>query len=100
MLQHAVDALFDNSRCKQPVLNDNDEPLSSLADRLVRDRCRFREIVAGKVVDYSAESAVVVDPSLALHQCGLRRLTALELMQPFVIRRLKDLGHAETIKAA
>ncbi|HRA90045.1 MAG TPA: DNA-directed RNA polymerase subunit beta', partial [Planctomycetaceae bacterium] len=31
---------------------------------------------------------------------GLPKKIALELFQPFVIRRLKDLGHADTIKSA
>src|SRR5581483_518096 len=32
--------------------------------------------------------------------CGLPKKIALELFQPFVIRRLKDLNHADTIKSA
>ncbi|MBI4231455.1 MAG: DNA-directed RNA polymerase subunit beta', partial [Planctomycetes bacterium] len=32
MLQQAVDALFDNSRCRRPVLGTNNRPLKSLAD--------------------------------------------------------------------
>ncbi|MEJ7593402.1 MAG: hypothetical protein WKF77_17810 [Planctomycetaceae bacterium] len=59
---------------------------------------RFRENLLGKRVDYSARSVIVVGPELKLHQCGLPKKIALELFQPFVIRRLKDLGHADTIK--
>ncbi|MCA9144781.1 MAG: DNA-directed RNA polymerase subunit beta', partial [Planctomycetales bacterium] len=33
-------------------------------------------------------------------QCGLPKKIALELFQPFIIRRLKELGHADTIKSA
>jgi DNA-directed RNA polymerase subunit beta' len=61
---------------------------------------RFRENLLGKRVDYSARSVIVVGPELKLHQCGLPKKIALELFQPFVIRRLKDLGHADTIKSA
>ncbi len=43
---------------------------------------------------------IVVGPRLKLHQCGLPKKIALELYQPFIIRRLKDLGHADTIKSA
>ncbi|MCA9041739.1 MAG: DNA-directed RNA polymerase subunit beta', partial [Planctomycetaceae bacterium] len=39
-------------------------------------------------------------PELQLHQCGLPKKIALELFQPFIIRRLKELGHADTIKSA
>ncbi|NLE38635.1 MAG: DNA-directed RNA polymerase subunit beta', partial [Pirellulaceae bacterium] len=61
---------------------------------------RFRENLLGKRVDYSARSVIVVGPSLRLHQCGLPKKIALELYQPFIIRRLKELGHADTIKSA
>ncbi len=39
-------------------------------------------------------------PRLKLPQCGLPKNIALELFQPFIIRRLKELGHADTIKSA
>ena len=61
---------------------------------------RFRENLLGKRVDYSARSVIVVGPALRLHQCGLPKKIALELYQPFIIRRLKELGHADTIKSA
>jgi DNA-directed RNA polymerase subunit beta' len=61
---------------------------------------RFRENLLGKRVDYSARSVIVVGPDLKLHQCGLPKKIALELYQPFIIRRLKELGYADTIKSA
>src|SRR5262249_1782903 len=61
---------------------------------------RFRENLLGKRVDYSARSVIVVGPDLKLHQSGLPKKIALELFQPFIIRRLKELGHADTIKSA
>ncbi|MEM6562664.1 MAG: DNA-directed RNA polymerase subunit beta', partial [Planctomycetota bacterium] len=61
---------------------------------------RFRENLLGKRVDYSARSVIVVGPELKLHQCGLPKKIALELYQPFIIRRLKDHGLADTIKSA
>jgi hypothetical protein len=61
---------------------------------------RFRENLLGKRVDYSARSVIVVGPELKLHQCGIPKKIALELFQPFIIRRLKELGHADTIKSA
>ncbi|MEK7289309.1 MAG: DNA-directed RNA polymerase subunit beta', partial [Planctomycetota bacterium] len=39
-------------------------------------------------------------PDLKLHQCGLPKKIALELFQPFIIRRLRELGLADTIKSA
>ena len=100
MLQQSVDALFDNSRCRRPVLGSNNRPLKSITDMIKGKQGRFRENLLGKRVDYSARSVIVVGPELKLHQCGLPKKIALELFQPFIIRRLKEMGHADTIKSA
>ncbi|HMO12643.1 MAG TPA: DNA-directed RNA polymerase subunit beta' [Pirellulaceae bacterium] len=100
MLQQSVDALFDNNRCKRPVLGSSNRPLKSLTDMIKGKQGRFRENLLGKRVDYSARSVIVVGPRLRLHQCGLPKKIALELYQPFIIRKLKDKGHADTIKSA
>ncbi len=100
MLQQAVDALFDNGRCRRPVLGSSNRPLKSLTDMIKGKQGRFRENLLGKRVDYSARSVVVVGPELNLHQCGLPKKIALELYQPFIIRKLRDRGLADTIKSA
>jgi DNA-directed RNA polymerase subunit beta' len=100
MLQQSLDALFDNTRCRRPVLGSNNRPLKSLSDIIKGKQGRFRENLLGKRVDYSARSVIVVGPKLKLHQCGLPKKIALELYQPFIIRRLKELGKADTIKSA
>ncbi len=100
MLQQSVDALFDNGRCRRPVLGSSNRPLKSLTDMIKGKQGRFRENLLGKRVDYSARSVIVVGPDLYLHQCGLPKKIALELFQPFMIRRLKELGLADTIKSA
>ncbi len=100
MLQQAVDALFDNNRCRRPVLGSSNRPLKSLTDMIKGKQGRFRENLLGKRVDYSARSVIVVGPELKLHQCGLPKKIALELYQPFIIRKLKDHGLADTIKSA
>jgi DNA-directed RNA polymerase subunit beta' len=100
MLQQAVDALFDNGHCRRPVVGSSSRPLKSLTDMIKGKQGRFRENLLGKRVDYSARSVIVVGPSLKLHQCGLPKRIALELYQPFIIRRLRELGHADTIKSA
>ncbi len=100
MLQQSVDALFDNSRCKRPVLGSSNRPLKSLTDMIKGKQGRFRENLLGKRVDYSARSVIVVGPKLTLNMCGLPKKIALELYQPFIIRRLRELGHADTIKSA
>jgi DNA-directed RNA polymerase subunit beta' len=100
MLQQAVDALFDNNRCRRPVLGSSNRPLKSLTDMIKGKQGRFRENLLGKRVDYSARSVIVVGPELKLWQCGLPKKIALELYQPFIIRRLKEYGLADTIKSA
>ncbi len=97
MLQQAVDALFDNGRCRRPVLGSSNRPLKSLTDMIKGKQGRFRENLLGKRVDYSARSVIVVGPELKLHQCGLPKKIALELYQPFIIRKLKEHGLADTI---
>ena len=100
MLQQAVDALFDNNRCRRPVLGSSNRPLKSLTDMIKGKQGRFRENLLGKRVDYSARSVIVVGPELKLYQCGLPKKIALELYQPFIIRKLKEHGLADTIKSA
>ena len=77
MLQHSVDALFDNNRCRRPVLGSNQRPLKSLTDMIKGKQGRFRENLLGKRVDYSARSVIAVGPELKLHQCGLPKKIAL-----------------------
>jgi DNA-directed RNA polymerase subunit beta' len=100
MLQQAVDSLFDNSRSKRPVVGTSARPLKSLTDMIKGKSGRFRENLLGKRVDYSARSVIVVGPKLQLHQCGLPKKIALELFQPFIIRRLREKGMADTVKSA
>jgi DNA-directed RNA polymerase subunit beta' len=100
MLQQAVDSLLDNGRCRRSVLGSNNRPLKSLTDMIKGKQGRFRENLLGKRVDYSARSVIVVGPELKLYQCGLPKKIALELYQPFIIRKLKQHGLADTIKSA
>ncbi|AQQ10313.1 DNA-directed RNA polymerase subunit beta' [Sedimentisphaera cyanobacteriorum] len=100
MLQQAVDALLDNNRCRRPVVGSNSRALKSLTDMIKGKQGRFRENLLGKRVDYSARSVIVVGPWLKLNQCGLPKKIALELYQPFIIRRLREKGYADTVKSA
>ena len=100
MLQEAVDALFDNGRRGKAVTGQGNRPLKSLSDMLKGKQGRFRQNLLGKRVDYSARSVIVVGPQLALHQCGLPKVMALELFKPFVMKRLADRDLAPNIKSA
>ncbi len=92
MLQEAVDALFDNGRHGHPVMGAGNRPLKSLSEMLKGKQGRFRQNLLGKRVDYSGRSVIIVGPELKFNQCGLPKLMALELFEPFIVKRLKDLG--------
>ncbi len=100
MLQESVDALFDNGRHGRPVLGSGNRPLKSLSDMLKGKQGRFRQNLLGKRVDYSGRSVIVVGPELKIYQCGLPKKMALELFEPFIIRKLRDKGFVHTIKGA
>jgi DNA-directed RNA polymerase subunit beta' len=61
---------------------------------------RFRQNLLGKRVDYSGRSVIVIGPELKLNQCGLPKKMALVLFEPFIIRRLKELGFVHTVRGA
>ena len=85
MLQEAVDSLIDNGRRGRAVSVSGSHKLKSLSDMLRGKQGRFRQNLLGKRVDYSGRSVIVVGPELKLHQCGLPRRMALEVL-PITLR--------------
>ena len=100
MLQEAVDAVFDNGRHGRAITGAGNRPLKSLSDMLRGKGGRFRQNLLGKRVDYSGRSVIVVGPELKLKECGLPKKMALVLFEPFIIKRLKDLGIVHTVRSA
>ncbi|MBG28476.1 MAG: DNA-directed RNA polymerase subunit beta' [Opitutae bacterium] len=100
MLQEAVDALFDNGRHGRAITGAGNRALKSLSDMLKGKQGRFRQNLLGKRVDYSGRSVIVIGPELKLHQCGIPKKMALVLFEPFIIRRLKELGFVHTVRGA
>lgn len=100
MLQEAVDALFDNGRHGHPVMGAGNRPLKALSEMLKGKQGRFRQNLLGKRVDYSGRSVIVVGPELNFNQCGLPKKMALDLFEPFIVKRLKDQGYVYTIRSA
>lgn len=100
MLQEAVDALFDNGRHGHPVMGAGNRPLKALSEMLKGKQGRFRQNLLGKRVDYSGRSVIIVGPELKFNQCGLPKQMALELFEPFIVKRLKDKGYVYTIRSA
>jgi DNA-directed RNA polymerase subunit beta' len=78
----------------------NNRPLKSLSDMLKGKQGRFRQNLLGKRVDYSGRSVIVVGPELKLHECGLPKQMALELFEPFIIKKLREKGFVHSIKGA
>jgi len=100
MLQEACDALYDNGRHGRAVTGAGNRALKSLSDMLKGKGGRFRQNLLGKRVDYSGRSVIVIGPELKLSQCGLPKKMALTLFEPFIIRRLKELGYCHTVRSA
>jgi DNA-directed RNA polymerase subunit beta' len=100
MLQEAVDALFDNGRRGNPVMGAGNRPLKALSEMLKGKQGRFRQNLLGKRVDYSGRSVIIVGPELKFNQCGLPKQMALELFEPFIIKRLKDRGFVDSVRHA
>lgn len=89
MLQESVDALFDNERIKNPILNSKKQPLKSLSHRLQGKEGRFRHNLLGKRVNYSGRSVIIVGPKLKLNQCGLPIYIVMELFKSFIQLKIK-----------
>ncbi|NOQ50397.1 MAG: DNA-directed RNA polymerase subunit beta', partial [Mycoplasmataceae bacterium] len=100
MLQESVDALFDNTRKKVPVLSKDNRPLKSLAENLKGKQGRFRQNLLGKRVDYSGRSVICVGPELLLHQVGLPKQMIVKLFEPFIVNLLVKEGVTRSIKQA
>ena len=85
-LQQAVDALFDNDRCKEYQKKTiSGRVYKGLTDKLKGKQGLFRQNLLGKRVDYSGRSVIVVGPELKLWQCGLPYEMALELFRPQIL---------------
>ncbi len=101
LLQESVDALIENGKNNQPLSQaSNNRSLKSLSDMLKGKKGRFRQNLLGKRVDYSGRSVIVVGSDLKLYECGLPKEMALELFQPFLLRRLIIRKKAKTILGA
>ncbi len=103
MLQEAVDALIDNNSARSGravSATGQRRRLKSLSDMLKGKQGRFRQNLLGKRVDYSGRSVIVAGPELAIDQCGLPKMMALELFKPFVIGELIARDQAHNIRSA
>lgn len=100
LLQEAVDALIDNGRRGEKIVDVNNRPFKSLTDAIEGKQGRFRQNLLGKRVDYSGRSVITVGPNLKLNQCGFPYEMAVELFKPFLIYELIDQGIVGSIRTA
>ena len=88
MLQESVDALFDNSSRKKPVVGRDRRPLKSLSNHLKGKQGLFRQNLLGKRVDYSGRSVIVIGPELKMYEVGIPVSMILKLFKPFIVHEL------------
>ena len=88
MLQESVDALFDNSSRKKPVVGRDRRPLKSLSNHLKGKQGLFRQNLLGNRVDYSGRSVIVIGPELKMYEVGIPVSMILKLFKPFIVHEL------------
>src|SRR6516162_1332766 len=75
MLQQSVDALFDNNRCKRPVLGSSNRPLKSLTD-MIKSAKKMLERKDEQVWDILEEviknHPVLLNRAPTLHRMGIQ----------------------------
>jgi TPR repeat protein len=95
LLQRAVSALFDNLAPAQPPLSRK-RRLEDLQDNL---RLAVSDLT-DKSADYTARAVAVPDPAVGQGGVGLPPWVAARLLAPKVVRQLKLMGLADTIRSA
>lgn len=88
MLQESIDALFDNSSRKKPILGKDKRALKSLSNNLKGKQGLFRQNLLGKRVDYSGRSVIVIGPELKMYEVGIPTIMILKLFKPFIVHEL------------
>jgi len=89
MVQVAVDNVIDNGRMNKAKEKSTGAPLESVAKRLKGKQGRMRKNMLGKRVDYSARTVIVVEPKLAMDECGLPFEIAKDIYLPFLEHEIK-----------
>lgn len=98
-LQEAVDTLINNGKNGKTIKNSNNNtPLKSLTDIINGKHGRFRENLLGKTVDYSGRAVIIVEPKLQLTECSIPIEMAIELFQPFILKKLIQLKVVKSIR--
>jgi len=98
-LQQKVDALISAEGKKVGSTSlDEEKKIKSLSSLINGKKGLFRENLLGKTVDYSARSVIVVEPHLDLNYFGIPEEIALELFQPFIIKKMFQIKNIMSIR--
>ncbi len=94
--QQAADTIFDNLAKPRPTRTKGDRPEDSLREMLAESTAALY----AKPVDFTARGIVIPDSELEPNQIGIPEMAVLELYSPKLLRKIKERGLADTIKAA
>nr|YP_009503400.1 RNA polymerase beta' subunit [Euglena clara]AXA45458.1 RNA polymerase beta' subunit [Euglena clara] len=102
ILQEKVNKLIKNEKAQKFLTKKKKEEkvqnLKSLTKNLQGKRGLFRENILGKTVDYSGRSVIIVEPNLKLAECGIPKEIRIELLQPFILKKLLQLKIVNSIR--
>jgi DNA-directed RNA polymerase subunit beta' len=86
LLQQTSDLLIDNTIYNNELyLKNNNKVIKSLTELLEGKYGRFRHLLLGKRLDYSARSIIIIGPHLRLNQAGVPFTILKTLYEPFII---------------
>ncbi|MGX7576976.1 DNA-directed RNA polymerase subunit beta' [Candidatus Vidania fulgoroideorum] len=100
LLQQSVEALLYTGSNINKGFKKISKNLKSILDNLKGKYGRFRQNLLGKRVDYSGRTVIVVDPTIKLSYCCVPRILLLELMKPFILRKLIKKKYSLTLLSA
>lgn len=61
---------------------------------------QFRKNLLGKNIEFCGRSVITVEPNLHINECGIPYEIAIELFQPFLIKKLIQIKFTNTIREA
>jgi hypothetical protein len=96
LLQHNVNALFDNEVQENPLRSQVNRKFMSISGELTRLRHDFEN----RFVDYSALTSLVAGDTPAIDSALLPSNLAWNLFKPMVMYKLVETGATQNIKAA
>ena len=86
LLQYHVTTYFDNEASGvPPARHRSGRPLKTLTQRLKGKEGRFRSILSGKRVNFSARTVISPDPNISINEVGVPEMIAKEVTVPVYV---------------